>query len=283
MVRKHLDPNAFEDFANLLARETELARSAAVGRMLRESGSLDLLAAFSILLRQSSDAEVAVVAADFARKLWSRSVAAGQGDLPLYWTRLRMMDALIDSTRSRGAPTPEAAAALRGFDSLSRNLGAAPDQCAEEETGEAELWITGFDPYGLDPARPLTFANTNPSGAAALALHDRRLTGASGKAYRVRAAIFPVRFQDFSEGRVESFLSERVFVSRDCAFVFTISMGGSPDAFHIDRFPGNCRGAQPDNAGRVAGPARILSGRGPAFVEHRLSPAQLNALRTVSA
>ncbi|MCR9144671.1 MAG: hypothetical protein NXI24_20705 [bacterium] len=329
MVREDLKDRRAGDFRNRLRREFEFARSPFAGDLLSRAGYVSPLPEFLQRLESALDSpdESAAhdtkaagfpprgersrnnpvdrglaVAAEFARALWRRSWQKRRDDLELYWARLRMLDALANFLESRELLSLDVDRALRVFDSLSRNLVAAdatssgdppsdPDR-RQASPREKIVWLTGFDPYGLDPARPESFWNTNPSGAAVLAMHDRRMVGASGRGFRVQGAIFPVRFDDFTEGRVEKFLSDQVYAGADCELLFTISMGGSPEAFHIDRFPGNCRGDHPDNAGVIAGPASILPARdvvglyggdkiggAPAFVEHSLASRQLKAMR----
>lgn len=295
-------------FAERLARELGLAQSPAVAdilqKALRPGDRLDLPEEFRVQLGElgsgaTADAQaVERISLAFASRLWSRAGDAAEyqasasqpgvavpgrtrgDDVLLYWSRLRMLNTLCDV---RGLTQAAREAILRGFDSVSRNLKTPAGLQSRESAAEPLVWITGFDPYGLDPQRPETCANTNPSGAAALALHGRRFRGASGLSFSVHSAIFPVRFADFTEGRLEAFLEERVLAAANCEFCFTISMGGAPDAFHIDRFPGNCRGTSPDNAGQIAGPASILLEGAPSFVEHSLSDCTLRKMQATAA
>lgn len=187
--------------------------------------------------------------------------AAAWADLPLYWTRLRMAAVL------RGRYGEDHAAA---FEETSRNFGAGPGLAAA-----ARVLITGFDPYRLREDDETSPANSNPSGAAVLALAGAELETLRGSV-KIDGGIFPVRFADFDDGVFKRFLGARL---SSAEFLFTVSMGAGD--FHIDRFPANVRyGA--DNAGVEKHGEPVIAG-GPAFTEHTLPPHVLGAMQAVGA
>ena len=206
-----------------------------------------------------------------AAQEYVRSPAGVWGDLPLYWSRLRIGAVL---RRRRGE---QAAAA---FEDASRNL-ATPSTRSTHSTrskpsgAAARVLITGFDPYRLRADDEASFENSNPSGAAVLALVGANLETVRGPV-PVDGAVFPVRFADFDDGIFERFLDDRL---SDAEFLFTISMGGGD--FHLDRFLANVRRGT-DNAG-VAKFDEPIRDDGPAFTEHTLSPRVLAAMQAVGA
>jgi hypothetical protein len=267
-----------------LTREWELDRAApTIARRLSAAP------AFERLLRDFADFAPALAAVDdipealahFARRLWHAGCAASAApgaDALLYWTRLRMLGIIKRAGGQGEVGDVDRDAYLRYFERHSRHLAQDPDRA----DGATLICLSGFDPYGLDPDRPETLANGNPSGAAALALDGWRFRGRSGRCYQVHCAIFPVRRVDFDEGCVEEWA--RGWIATGCCLLFTVSMGSEPDRFHIDRFPGNCRGLRaPDNAGQLAATPRIFPDPEPAFVEHTLSAERLRALLGSSA
>ena len=278
-----------EPALNYAARFAREARS-----IVKSCGAVTLLREFQSALRNAHGDIAAIrrVAVEYARRLWRfgcASVFAGT-DLALHWSRLRMLAMMRVHFSARAYATVDPRVmdrCLRMFDLVSRNQMDAGEAESEVQASSrvtdrgVPLWITGFDPYGLSADRPDSLVNTNPSGAAVLALHGRSIVGRSGRTYRVRGALFPVRYRDFDEHGLERFLRRRV--PRDCPFLFTISMGAASDAFHLDRFPANRRGGAADNAGESPGPGPILTGGDPQFVECRLSPDRMAAMVSVES
>ena len=72
------------------------------------------------------------------------------------------------------------------------------------DKGLKRVLVTGFDPFTLD--RDIRISN--PSGATALALDGTVIETTHGPA-RIETAVFPVRWQDFTEGSVERALQDQ--------------------------------------------------------------------------
>lgn len=160
-----------------------------------------------------------------ASSLWKEACTdvqtAAFDDRALYWGRLLLHKALSDHELEEFSPIVER---------LSRNLDSL------QPSSDPHAIVTGFDPFGLNS----NLQQCNPSGAFALALNETRIGN-----LQVKSMIFPVRYADFDDFCVENAL-EPVLKSDSTALVLTVSMGR--DAFDLERFPANCRGAsQPDN------------------------------------
>ncbi len=186
------------------------------------------------------------------RRLWREACAAAQGeprdldDARLYWERLALGRAILDWS-APGVTEADRAAALATLERSSRGY--------DEDFTDPDalhLLVSGFDPFLLDPETggPDAIFRANPSGAAALALSGRTLTEGGVRA-EVRAAIFPVRYEDFDAGVVEAFYGPRLERAPD--LVMTISQGRGQD-FAVERWAGRRRSVPtPDNALRVSG------------------------------
>ena len=193
---------------------------------------------------------------DAPERLWARAVADAQAgrldDRPLYWARLAALRGLA----GEGAARAEAERRSRGFDGPWRDGPTA--------------FVTGFDPFHLD--RDVT--QSNPSGLAALALHDAIIAGV-----HIRAAILPVRFADFDQGVVERVL--RPAFLRQPKLVVTASMGR--DGFDLERFPGLRRSSSAlDNRNASSGaserdPRPPPKLDGPEFLEFSLPAAAMTS------
>ncbi|MFC9929603.1 pyroglutamyl peptidase [Streptomyces sp. NPDC127190] len=210
--------------------------------------------------RSYTEARRVVVRAGSA--LWRRAVARAQGrgpaggdldradDRPLYWARLGMTRALRLWEPDFGLDGGRRAALL---DRLERSSRGQDDIRYPGDPRLRRVLLTGFDPFTLD--RDIRISN--PSGAAALALDGTVIETADGPA-RVETALFPVRWQDFTDGTVERTL--RPYLPR--VDLFTTVSQGRVGRFDIERTNGAWRGGFPDNDGigrtetvPVAGPA----------------------------
>ncbi|MFI6033065.1 pyroglutamyl peptidase [Streptomyces sp. NPDC051315] len=180
--------------------------------------------------------------------LWRRAVDRAQGrgpaggelsrddDRPLYWARLAMARELRAWQPDFGLTDAERAALLADLERTSRgqsDLGLRP-----ADKGLKRVLVTGFDPFTLD--RDLRISN--PSGATALALDGTVVETADGPA-RVETAVFPVRWQDFTDGTVERTL--RPYLGHVDLFA-TVSQG-RVGRFDVERTNGAWRGGFPDN------------------------------------
>ena len=191
---------------------------------------------------------------DAAGALWRAAASDVQrgnlDDRPLYWARLK----LLRQMQGKNASALEAAERCsRGFDLTFPN----------GDKHDRKVLITGFDPFKLNSE----IGQSNPSGVAALALENTVIEGA-----RIRAAILPVRFEDFDAGIAEDLLTQP-FAS-GVALALTISMGR--DQFDLERFPGRRRSAESlDNRDLAGGgtPSKPLPPPGidgPEFLENSL-------------
>lgn len=213
--------------------------------ILRLSGFDEVTARFADALRgvRSRDAAERVVARH-GERLWRRAVDRAQGrgpadglsredDRPLYWARLGMTRALrewrppfplSDAARNRLIERLEVAS--RGEDSI------------RFPAGVRKILVTGFDPFTLD--RDVRIGN--PSGASALALDGTWITTAAGPA-RIEAAVFPVRWRDFTDGTLERTLRPHL----PHVDMFTTVSQGRVGRFDVERYNGAWRGGALDN------------------------------------
>lgn len=219
-----------------------------------------------------------VVLTEFGTRLWRQAVRAVQSeavwdDRALYWARLRYAQALRQ-VADRDV--------LARFERASRGMNHVaflPGADAPAGPGSKRVIVTGFDPFHLDQR----IDQSNPSGLAALALDGRTFSTASGPAH-VEAVVFPVRFADFDEGLVETFIEPWLEAGVD--LVLTISMGR--DGFDLERFPGRRRSADvPDNLNVLTGASagqplvpRLGAAElaGPEFLEFTLPAAAMAAV-----
>ncbi|ULR50359.1 pyroglutamyl peptidase [Streptomyces deccanensis] len=223
--------------------------------ILRRSGFDTVAAEFARALdgaRSYAQAERIVVRQ--GGRLWTRAVDRAQGrgpaggdlsrddDRPLYWARLGMTREVRGfepsfelSERQRARLLDELETSSRGQDSL---------RFPPRDKGMKRVLVTGFDPFTLD--RDIRISN--PSGATALALDGTVIRTADGPA-RVETAVFPVRWQDFTDGTVERALRERL----PRVDLFATVSQGRVGRFDIERTNGAWRGgfADNDNVGRA--------------------------------
>ncbi len=168
-------------------------------------------------------------------------------DRILYWARIKMQVALkshpflLQSTNHK-------VELIKTFENLSRNY--TNIDFSKAPSGAKKVLLTGFDPFFLDSLP----AQSNPSGAAALSLHGQTLTIDDGVIY-IQTAIFPVRYKDFDEGKVEDFFTKYIDPSdgayQEVDLIMTLSQGG-PDQFWVDRFAARIRGGGKDNLNIVS-------------------------------
>lgn len=127
---------------------------------------------------------------DRARLLCSGNNFAYADDRILYWARIKMTVQLknhpyLAKNATARAPVLKAfEVRSRGYQSLS--FGGAGTL--------KKVLLTGFDPFGIGD----NAGQSNPSGAAALALHGGKFPKLAPK-YYVQSAIFPVRYADFGD------------------------------------------------------------------------------------
>lgn len=179
--------------------------------------------------------------------LWERAVNRAQGrgptggdlsrddDRPLYWARLGM-SLEVRQWQARFAVTD--AQRTRLLDRLERSTRGQDSLDLPSNTRVKRIVMTGFDPFTLD--RDIRISN--PSGATALALDGTLIQTADGPA-RIEAAVFPVRWEDFTAGSVERTLRGQL----PKADLFTTVSQGRVGRFDIERTNGAWRGGFPDN------------------------------------
>jgi hypothetical protein len=233
-------PTAEEDRAFLEAPQA----------LLRGSGFAAAAPLFAADLASAADLGAAEqVVTSHGRRLWTEAVrqkGAVADDRPLYWARLTLAARLrawrpdfpLDDA-GRAALAARLEHASRGHD----DLVFPPDERL------LRVIVTGFDPLGLDD----DVRRSNPSGVAALALHDTTFE-AGGRTAVIRCALFPVRWRDFTGGMVERVLLPHYApgvgaVAADA--VFTVSQGGG-GGFDLEVYNGAHRGAGADNEGGTA-------------------------------
>ncbi|MEU2909358.1 pyroglutamyl peptidase [Streptomyces massasporeus] len=180
-------------------------------------------------------------------RLWQRAVDRAQGrgpsagdisrddDRPLYWARLGMTRDVRTWEPEFGLTDGQRAALLGELERASRGQDAIR---FPHGTGMKRILLTGFDPFTLD--RDIRISN--PSGATALALDGTVIQTADGPA-RVETAVFPVRWQDFTDGTVERTLRPHL----PEVDLFTTVSQGRVGRFDIERTNGAWRGGFGDN------------------------------------
>jgi pyrrolidone-carboxylate peptidase len=174
--------------------------------------------------------------------LWSGSHATASkvNDRQLYWTRLLAIREINEWHPVFGFNSAQRAALVKKFEMASRGLDRV--SFAPGAEGSKKILITGFDPFGMD-VHDISIGN--PSGAVVLALDGKTITNGSCSA-QVKGAIFPVRFQDFNEGIVETYLRNFLSGENKADMIMTISQGGS--SFELERWAGRTRANIPDNS-----------------------------------
>ncbi|MGI5454479.1 pyroglutamyl peptidase [Streptomyces sp. CA-249302] len=179
--------------------------------------------------------------------LWRRAVDRAQGrgpaggdlsrddDRPLYWARLGMTREVRTWEPEFGLSDGQRAALLGELEKTSRGQ---TDVRYSHGKKMRRILVTGFDPFTLD--RDIRISN--PSGATALALDGSVIRTAEGPA-RVETVVFPVRWQDFTDGTVERTL--RPYLKK--VDLFTTVSQGRVGRFDVERTNGAWRGGFPDN------------------------------------
>ena len=205
--------------------------------------------------------------------LWRESKAA-MGDFddrPLYWSRLQVTEIIRTAAPGFAVLSRQRLELLEVLEDASRgryDLEYVTD-------APLKLLITGFDPFLLDR----NIKQGNPSGIAALLL-DGKVIEYQGRKAEINTVLFPVRFEDFDRGEVETLLAP-FYALNSVDMVVTISQGRSD--FDLERFPGRRRSSQaPDNLNLYCGgsaekPVVSNVGRyeltGPEFVQFSLPAA----------
>ncbi|MFF9284608.1 pyroglutamyl peptidase [Streptomyces griseosporeus] len=222
---------------------------AAHQEILRRSGFDAVAPEFArALARARSFAQAHRVVVREGTRLWRRAVDRAQGrgpaggdltrddDRPLYWARLALTRELRLWQPEFAIDARQRAALADALEDTSR--GRTDIRLPQASDGVRRVLLTGFDPFTLD--RDVRISN--PSGASALALDGTVIETADGPA-RVETVVFPVRWQDFTDGAVERTL--RPVLPR--VDLFTTVSQGRVGRFDIERTNGAWRGGFPDN------------------------------------
>ncbi|AWT43045.1 MULTISPECIES: pyroglutamyl peptidase [Streptomyces] len=222
---------------------------AAPREILRRSGFDAVAPEFARALdRARSFAQAHRVVVREGSRLWRRAVDRAQGrgpaggdlsrddDRPLYWARLALTRELRVWQPGFAVDARQRAALVDALEDTSR--GRTDIRLRRASDGVRRVLLTGFDPFTLD--RDVRISN--PSGASALALDGTVIETADGPA-RVETVVFPVRWQDFTDGAVERTL--RPVLPR--VDLFTTVSQGRVGRFDIERTNGAWRGGFPDN------------------------------------
>jgi pyrrolidone-carboxylate peptidase len=221
---------------------------AAPQEILRRSGFDTVAPEFARTLeRADSYAQAERAAVQQGARLWQRAVDRAQGrgpaggdlsrddDRPLYWARLGMTREVREWEPEFELTDAQRDKLLAKLEVSSRGPNAIRYPRAK---GVKRILVTGFDPFTLD--RDIRISN--PSGASALALDGTTIQTADGPA-RVETAMFPVRWEDFSDGMVERALRS----SLPQVDLFTTVSQGRVGRFDVERTNGAWRGGFGDN------------------------------------
>ncbi|MFI6929473.1 pyroglutamyl peptidase [Streptomyces sp. NPDC050287] len=216
--------------------------------ILRRSGFDSLTARFARELGAAgSYAEARRLVVRDGSALWRRAVERAQGrgpdggdlsrddDRPLYWARLEMTRQVRTWAPGFGLSATRRTALLDELERTSRGQAAVRYPQGKKVK---RILVTGFDPFTLD--RDIRISN--PSGATALALDGTVIETADGPA-RIETVVFPVRWQDFTEGTVERTL--RPYLRK--VDLFTTVSQGRVGRFDVERTNGAWRGGFGDN------------------------------------
>jgi pyrrolidone-carboxylate peptidase len=233
-----LDPNV-----SLTPEEQRLTRAigpnseAVADQILRRSGFDRFLEPFVKALCTAPTFHVAEVAVTgHGKMLWRAAVDRVQGrgpdggdlprsdDRPLFWARLQLTRALKQWLPRFGLTDDERAQLEWTLERASRGQ---LDTNFPAGKGVKRMFITGFDPFGLDGNQGRAIRNGNPSGAIILGLDGTQVRTPSGIVV-IETAIFPVRWRDFELGMVEDTVAPFMREGpRQLHASMTISQGGS--------------------------------------------------------
>lgn len=208
------------------------------------------------------------------RELFEQSISSSNrsnsivDDRPLYWSRLLglvVIRRILSRRPNTASETVSDACTLFEQESRVRKCGAM----AQSQSDKKPIFLSCFDPFTLDS----NLAQSNPSAVITLSLGRESIDG-----HPISVAVFPVRYDDFDAGIVES-IFEPVFLNRYC-LALTISMGR--DRFDLERFPGRRRSSSaPDNRQRVGlvDNKPVPCTDGPEFLEFSLPARSMSMVK----
>jgi pyrrolidone-carboxylate peptidase len=216
------------------------------------------------------------------RILWQHAVQrasnadANTDDRPIYWTRLRMIQEIRYFNSSFDITTEQRNELVEMFERNSRGQETAR---LSRYPHEKKVVISGFDPFNLHS----NLQEYNQSGAAVLALDGSTVRNGDISA-QVEGVIFPVRFRDFNEGRIENFFGRYLIGDPSADMIMTISRGGSRN-FEVERYAGRRRSSDYQDNEALYGGGTVQSpeipqnmGLGDEFLETSLPQESMSAL-----
>ncbi|MFC7327084.1 pyroglutamyl peptidase [Marinactinospora rubrisoli] len=214
--------------------------------LLRRSGFAAALPLFAADLDDAADlGQARQVVSSHGRRLWGEAVRGDPADdRPLYWARLTLTARLRAWRPAFPLPDADRADLLARLEHASRGHD---DLVFPPDDGLLRVIVTGFDPFGLDA----DIRRSNPSGVAAITLHGTDLT-VHGRRAVLRAALFPVRWRDFTDGMVERALLPHYTAEAGPADAVVTVSQGRPGSFDLEVYNGAWRGGGTDNDGRAA-------------------------------
>ena len=172
-------------------------------------------------------------------------------DRPLYWGRLQMLQRIRQQSFPFELADAQRTRLLCALEETSRGRTSANFT----QSHSKRILVSGFDPFGFSKGEGentiTDLAVSNPSGAAALELSNCVILH-QGRLAEVQSAIFPVRYEDFDLGVVESFFKRYLENNRENNRVdMVITMSRGRKEFDLERFTGRRRSSMGrDNAGR---------------------------------
>jgi pyrrolidone-carboxylate peptidase len=110
-----------------------------------------------------------------------------------------------------------------------------------------KILITGFDPFNMD-VEGMDIGN--PSGAVVLALDGTTITNGACSA-QIRGVVFPVRYNDFDNKIVETYLRNFLTGPNKADMIMTISRGDR--VFELERWAARARSGSADNNNQNSG------------------------------
>ena len=177
-------------------------------------------------------------------------------DRPLYWTRLRMIEEIRRFNSRFTISAMERQQLIDGFEQRSRGLTSVSFSAALAR--QKKVLISGFDPFGFNvplggTGTDSTLLDSNPSGAAVLALNGQTISGTGGLSAFVQGVIFPVRYRDFDQGIIENLFRPFLDNTTPVSMIMTISQGSN--RFDVENTAGRRRSTASfaDNEGVLSG------------------------------
>lgn len=144
-------------------------------------------------------------------------------DRILYWARLKMTVAIKKHPYIRKSSSDRNNLVSK-LENLSRGYSSVDFSGLGSST--KKILITGYDPFFLQVKKHHKRHNilqSNPSGAAALYLHDK-VSAELGTDAKIQTVLFPVRFDDFDDGVIDRFFDEYV-KNNNIDMIITLSQG----------------------------------------------------------